>query len=105
MSWGSPRMLVAFMVGTLATVGLLVVLVTGSWWALPVAMAGHIAAAVLVMRPTARSLAQQEKPDPLDEARFEEEGRGPTGDGPAQPSEDREGVDGTAPEDERRMAI
>ena len=119
MDWGSPRMLVAFTVATVATVALIVVLATGSWWALPIAMAGHLAAAFLVMRPTARALGQEDKPDPMVEARLEEEGRGPTGDratrspraagdDAAAPPDDAEASgddDDTAPEDEPRMAI
>ena len=105
MDWGSPRMLVAFTVATVATVGLIVVLATGTWWALPIAMGGHLAAAFLVMRPTARALGQEEKPDPMVEARLEEEGRGPTGDRPAHPSSAPGGDDDAAPEDEPRMAI
>lgn len=105
MEWGSPRMLVAFTVATVATVGLIVVLATGKWWALPIAMAGHLAAAFLVMRPTARALGQEEKPDPMVEARLEEEGRGPTGDASPSSTDAPRDDDDTAPEDEPRMAI
>ena len=105
MEWGSPRMLVAFTVATVATVALIVVLATRSWWALPIAMAGHLAAAFLVMRPTAQALGQEDKPDPMVEARLEEEGRGPTGDRPARSPDAPGDDDDSAPEDEPRMAI
>ena len=102
MNWGSPRMLVAFTVATAATVALVAVLATETWWALPIVLAGHIAALVLVMRPVYGAMSQQDKPDPMTEARLEEEGRGPTGEHPPEPDGDA----GPSSEgDEPRMAI
>ena len=106
MTWGSPRMLVAFTLATLATVAVIVILATGTWWALPFAMLGHLAGLVVAMKPTFAALGQQEKPDPLDEARFEEEGRGPAGDRLEEPvQQPASAADAAAEDDEPRMAI
>ena len=98
-------MLVALTVATIATVALIVVLATGSWWALPIAMAGHLVALVVVMRPIYRAMGQQDKPDPVTEARLEEEGRGPAGDREQQPLGTSSASDAPTEGDEPRMAI
>ena len=105
MPWGSPRMLVAFTLAGLATVGVVVVLVTSTWWALPIAMAGHLAAMVLVMRPIYRALGQQDKPDPLTEARYEAEGRAPTGEREEESAGRSKPSAPPTEDDEPRMAI
>ena len=105
MTWGSPRMLVAFTLATAATVALVAVLATGTWWALPIALAGHIAALVLVMRPVYGAMSQQEKPDPVAEARLEEEGRGPTGEHAPEPERGAGPAEPSSEGDEPRMAI
>jgi membrane protein implicated in regulation of membrane protease activity len=92
MRWGSPRLLLVFTLATLATVGVIVVLATGSWWALPIAIAGHVLATAIAVVPIFRALDSGEKPDPVDEAEAERAEESSGG------SSERDG-------DEPRMAI
>lgn len=74
--FGNPRMLTAFTVAVLATVGVIAALATSSWWVLPIALLGHAVASVLVLGTIGKSLKSQDKPDPLTEARVEAEETG-----------------------------
>jgi hypothetical protein len=55
-------------------VGAIVVLATGEWWALAVALGVHLVGSTIAIGYAFRRAGQTgEKPDPLEEARLEEE--------------------------------
>jgi len=68
---GSPRMLVAFTLAAAIVVGAIIGVSTGFWWALAIAMLIHFTATAFVMVFLGRRMAQQDKPDPVTEARIE----------------------------------
>jgi membrane protein implicated in regulation of membrane protease activity len=68
-----PRLLLLFTGATLIVVAGVVGLATGMWWVLAVVLALHFVAFVVVMTPVMRSLEGGDKPDPVTEARIEEE--------------------------------
>jgi membrane protein implicated in regulation of membrane protease activity len=68
-----PRLLLLFAGATLIVVAAIVGLATGMWWVLAVVLALHLVAFVVVMTPVMRSLEGGDKPDPVTEARMEEE--------------------------------
>ena len=70
---GSPRMLVAFTLAAAIVVGAIVGVTTGFWWALAIAMLIHLGTTAFVMGFLARRMGQQDKPDPVTEARIEAE--------------------------------
>ena len=69
---GNPRMLVVFTLVTLGVVGIVVVLATGEWWLLPLPLAAHLAATLIVLGVVGKALGQQDKPDPVTEAAQDE---------------------------------
>ena len=71
-----PRLLLVFLGATLLVVAAVVGLATGMWWVLGVVLALHLITFAVVMTPVMRSLQGGDKPDPVTEARLEEEGRG-----------------------------
>ena len=91
----SPRLLILFTFATVLVVGVVVALATDKWWVLGAAIVVHAIASVLVISAIGKRLSQQDKPDPLTEAKREEgdsERRFARGDKKATPSEgeDRE---------------
>jgi hypothetical protein len=68
-----PRLLVIFTVATLVVVVAIAGLATGSWWLLPVAFLFFLAGFALVLLPIGKALGQGDKPDPVTDARIEEE--------------------------------
>ena len=54
-------------------IGGIVSLATGSWWFLILAVALHALGTFLVLGTIGKRLRQQDKPDPVTEARVEEE--------------------------------
>ena len=73
MKQGSPRLLVIFTAATALVVGLVAALATDNWIFLPIALAIHAAGTVLVMMAILPRLEDEDKPDPVTEARLEEE--------------------------------
>jgi membrane protein implicated in regulation of membrane protease activity len=71
---GNPRLLVLMTFGTFFVLGGIVALATGSWWALLIAVAVHAIGTLIVMSGVFKRLDQGEKPDPVVEARLEDEG-------------------------------
>ena len=69
----SPRMLVAFTFATFLVVGAVVSLATGSWWILPLALLVHGLGTLLVSKVIFGALSSYDKPDPVTEARRDEE--------------------------------
>ena len=70
---GNPRLLVIFTVATVAVVLTIAVLATGSWWALPVPLVGHLVWSVMTIAAIRAALEQRDKPDPVTEAQQDEE--------------------------------
>ena len=67
-------MLVIFTAATALVVGLVAALATDNWIFLPVAMGVHVLATVLVLMVIWPRLKDADKPDPVTEARLEDEG-------------------------------
>lgn len=70
---GSPRLLLVFTFATVLVLGVVIALATDQWWVLGVAVVAHAIASVLVISAVGKRLSQGDKPDPLTEARLEEE--------------------------------
>jgi membrane protein implicated in regulation of membrane protease activity len=70
----TPRLTIVLFVATGLVVAAVVVLLTRSWWALAAAMLVHAIATITVVWYSLRRAGQTEdKPDPVAEARIEEE--------------------------------
>ena len=69
----TPRLMIVFTLATAGVVLIVAALATGSWWLLPVALLVHAAATTIVVVSIRRAAAQGGKPDPVTEARVEEE--------------------------------
>jgi membrane protein implicated in regulation of membrane protease activity len=67
--------MVGFTFGTALVVGAVVSLATGSWWFLLLAIGVHATATLIVLGALASRLREEDKPDPVTEARVIEEGR------------------------------
>ena len=76
MGQGSPRLLVIFTAATALVVGIVAALATDNWVFLPVAIGVHAIGTVLVMMAIVPKLKDEDKPDPVTEARLEEKGAG-----------------------------
>lgn len=74
MGSGSPRLLVIFTAATALVVGLIAALFTDNWIFLPLALGIHAIGTVAVLMTIAPRLKDEDKPDPVTEARLEEEG-------------------------------
>jgi hypothetical protein len=74
------RLLIGFTLGVMIVVGAIVSLATGSWWFLILAIGMHAIATVIVLTTIGSRLREQDKPDPVTEARLAEEQ--PEGDRP-----------------------
>jgi membrane protein implicated in regulation of membrane protease activity len=70
---GNPRLLVIMTLATALVVGGVLALATGSWWALLIPVALHGVATFLVISGIFKRVDQGEKPDPVTEARLDEE--------------------------------
>ena len=67
------RLMVGFSLAVALVVGAVVSLATGSWWFLILAVVVHLIATVTVLATIGSRLRQEEKPDPVTEARIAEE--------------------------------
>lgn len=65
--------MVGFTLAVALVVGAVVSLATGSWWFLILAVGIHLICTVIVLGTIGRRLGQEEKPDPVTEARLAEE--------------------------------
>jgi membrane protein implicated in regulation of membrane protease activity len=70
---GNPRLLVLMTFATVLVVGGIAALATGSWLALVIPVALHVLATVLVVSGLFKRLDQGDKPDPVTEARLDDE--------------------------------
>ena len=83
MKTGVPKQLIIITGGVALLVGVVASLATGSWLLLLAAMLIHAAASTVVMLVTMRAVSQDvDKPDPVTQARREEE-RGAATDEPS----------------------
>ena len=89
----APRLLVVFTLAVVGVVLIIVALSSNEWWILVPALLAHGLATAVALGAIGKSLKQREKPDPVTQARLEEEGSSPEGGDP----DDRG--------DEPRMAI
>lgn len=69
----TPRLMIVFTLAVAGVVLIVAALATESWWLLPIALLAHAAATVITLGATGRALKQGDKPDPVTEARIEEE--------------------------------
>jgi hypothetical protein len=67
------RLLVGFTLAVAVVVGAVVSLATGSWWFLILAIGIHVLATGIVLGTIGTRLREQDKPDPITEARLIEE--------------------------------
>lgn len=65
-------MLVVFTLAVIGVVGILIALATGTWWVLAPALLAHLLAFAIAVGYIGRRLEQEDKPDPLTEARDRE---------------------------------
>jgi uncharacterized membrane protein HdeD (DUF308 family) len=72
--FGSPRMLVLMTGATALVLGGILALATHSWWALAIPVVLHLIGTALVISGVFQRLDQGDKPDPVTEARLDEEG-------------------------------
>ena len=73
MDFGSPRMLVLFTFVTALVVGGIAALALETWWVIAIPLALHAIGTVVVLGGVSSAIAQGDKPDPVTEARLEEE--------------------------------
>jgi hypothetical protein len=67
------RLLIGFTLGVALVVGAVISLATGSWWFLILAVGVHLVATVVVLGTIGSRLGEEDKPDPVTEARLLEE--------------------------------
>ena len=65
--------MVGFTLAVALVVGAVVSLATGSWWFLLLAVAVHLIATTIVLTRIGTRLREEDKPDPVTEARVAEE--------------------------------
>lgn len=88
---GNPRLLAAFAIATLVVVAAFAAAIAvGEWWILPLALLALAAGLLIVMRFVgARVADDSDKPDPVTEARVEEEGVEQGHNGSRRPEDER----------------
>ena len=75
MDFGSPRMLILFTFVTALVVGSIAALALETWWVIIIPLLFHAIGSVVVTAGVFKRVEQGDKPDPVTEARLEEEGR------------------------------
>jgi membrane protein implicated in regulation of membrane protease activity len=75
MDFGSPRMLVLFTLVTALVVGAIAALAIGEWWVILIPLVLHGVGTTIVVSGVFKRVEQGDKPDPVTEARLEEEGK------------------------------
>ena len=71
---GTPKLMFAMLGAAAIVVGAIGVLAFETWWVLVVAVAALAVASVFVLSYVGKTLQNADKPDPVTEARLEEEG-------------------------------
>ena len=74
---GSPKMLLWMTFGAALVAGGLIVLITGEWWTLLIPVLLHGVATALVLGGVFKVIGERDKPDPVTQARIDEEGEKP----------------------------
>jgi len=74
---GSPKMLIWMTLAAALIVGGVLVLATGEWWTLLIPVALHGLGTVLVTKGVFKVLGERDKPDPVTQARLDDEGEKP----------------------------
>jgi membrane protein implicated in regulation of membrane protease activity len=71
--FGSPRMLVLMTFATALVLGGILALATKSWWALAIPVVLHVIGTVVVVSGVFKRMDQGDKPDPVTEARLDDQ--------------------------------
>ena len=71
----TPRLMVVFTLATAGVVLIIAALAFEEWWLLPIALLAHATGAAITVASTRRAIEQGGKPDPVTEARVEEEAK------------------------------
>jgi membrane protein implicated in regulation of membrane protease activity len=72
--FGSPRMLLWMTLGSAVVAAAILVTVTGEWWTLLIPLAIHALGTTLVLTGVFKVLGERDKPDPVTQARMDDEG-------------------------------
>jgi hypothetical protein len=72
--FGSPRMLLWMTLGSAVVAAAILVTVTGEWWTLLIPLAIHGLGTTLVLTGVFKVLGERDKPDPVTQARMDDEG-------------------------------
>jgi membrane protein implicated in regulation of membrane protease activity len=75
--FGNPRMLLWMTLAAAVIVGAIAALATGKWWVILIPLALHALGTTLVLTGVFRVLGERDKPDPVTQARLDEEGERP----------------------------
>jgi membrane protein implicated in regulation of membrane protease activity len=75
--FGTPRMLLWMTLAAALIVGGILVLATGEWWTLLIPVALHAVGSALVVTGVFKVLDERDKPDPVTQARLDDEGERP----------------------------
>ena len=71
---GTPRLMIVLSAATVLVLGAILSLATGSWWFLVLALAAHAIGTLVVLAYSMSKVTEdKDKPDPVTEARIEEE--------------------------------
>jgi membrane protein implicated in regulation of membrane protease activity len=72
--FGSPKMLLWMTLGSAVVAAAVLVTVTGEWWTLLIPLAIHALGTTLVLTGVFKVLGERDKPDPVTQARMDDEG-------------------------------
>ena len=72
--FGSPRMLLWMTLGSAVVAAAILVTVTGEWWTLLIPLVIHGLGTTLVLTGVFKVLGERDKPDPVTQARLDDEG-------------------------------
>jgi membrane protein implicated in regulation of membrane protease activity len=75
--FGSPRMLLWMTLAAAAIVAAVLVLATGEWWTLFIPVVIHGLGSALVLTGVFKTIDERDKPDPVTQARLDDEGKRP----------------------------
>ena len=75
--FGSPKMLLWMTLAAAVIAAALIVVITDKWWTLFIPLAIHALGTTLVLTGVFRVLGERDKPDPVTQARLDEEGETP----------------------------
>jgi membrane protein implicated in regulation of membrane protease activity len=75
--FGSPKMLLWMTLAAAAIVAAILVLATGEWWTIFIPVVIHGVGSALVVSGVFKVIGERDKPDPVTQARLDEEGKRP----------------------------